>query len=169
MLRWLMPYFQAPQLLVREERVHGSTTKLRFTILKAITLRQPYASALLLRRKRFETRRVNTYYRGLIAIHASIRQPLPGEWDELASGYSFDAACELPRGCILATALLVDCIEIDEALIAAQTARERALGEWRVGWYGWKLEDIRRLRYPVRRRGAPSLWEYHGPSGLSQA
>lgn len=39
---------------------------------------------------------------------------------------------------------------------------ERSFGDYRVGRYAWKLDNIRALPEPVVVRGALGLWEYDG-------
>ena len=52
-------------------------------MLKAITIHQPWADAILLGLKHYETRSWHTAYRGPIAIHASKRVFAPGEVDRV--------------------------------------------------------------------------------------
>lgn len=93
--------------------------------MKALTIHQPYASLIALGRKRIETRSFRTHYRGPLAIHAAARTPrqLPRRTHYGDFTVENDGAglllrgpiawpYRLPVGCIVATAELVDCVEI---------------------------------------------------------
>lgn len=95
--------------------------------MKAISLWQPWASAISLGAKRIETRSWSTSYRGPIAIHAAKRKvkrelaALTWEnWVHAVFGSWLYSLEDLPFGAFLATADLVDCLpvrEIDEDLL----------------------------------------------------
>src|SRR5262245_47216191 len=96
--------------------------------MKAITLTQPWATLVAIGEKRIETRSWSTRYRGRIAIHAAKAFPLGAQ--ELCYDDPFHSAIcgagvgdgpwALPRGAIVATARLVDCLPIDAAPIAGR-------------------------------------------------
>ena len=100
--------------------------------MKAISLWQPWASALMLGRgfKEHETRHWSTTYRGLVAIHAAKRWTRDQVYaaDELTrAGFSLDV---LPRGCLLGWAVLEACVRTD-ALVPS--LRDRVAGNWTPG------------------------------------
>lgn len=83
--------------------------------MKAISLWQPWASLIAGGHKAIETRSWTTTYRGPLAIHATRKtSPVIREtcqhWP--FSLYIGDLYDHLPRGCVLATAYLYDCIKI---------------------------------------------------------
>lgn len=90
--------------------------------MKAITLYQPWASLLTCGAKKYETRSWKTSYRGPIAIHAGLRNPLktmdnaPFEiWDAMLKALcieSFYNWNDAPLGMVIATAELIECWEM---------------------------------------------------------
>lgn len=135
--------------------------------MKAITLTQPWASAVALGYKRVETRSWRTTYRGPIAIHAA--KGFPGYAKEFA-GLEFAAGRfpdgRLPRGAIVARAVLRDCERTEEAAITISQADarwwglEHLYGDYAPGRWAWFLSEIEPLAEPVFVRGALGLWEW---------
>lgn len=98
--------------------------------MKAITIKQPYASLIACGAKRIETRSWKTNYRGKLAIHAGMKPAkIPNELKNYIDdvffydhpihisfpGYFADGALqcdELPLGQIIAIADLVDCAKV---------------------------------------------------------
>lgn len=130
---------------------------------KAITIREPWASAIAYAGKNIENRDWRTHYRGPIAIHAGadvdfdeldvpcrqirggpkkplaqwIRQGINKHWtgkDELVTPSNF-----------VAIAMIVDCVE-------------RSSSPWFEGEWGWVLEGIVPIE-PVPWKGALSFWD----------
>ena len=124
--------------------------------MKAITIWQPYAQAIALGLKKFETRSWATKYRGKLAIHASLK-PLSKECKLLAEKYSIK---DCPLGEVIVVADLVDCVLMTEEFIQAQSDAERDFGDWRVGRFAWKLENIKVLKNPVKLSGKQGLWNF---------
>jgi hypothetical protein len=60
-------------------------------------------------------------------------------------------------GAAIAICDLVDCVPITQELIDQQSEQEIAAGEWTVGRYAWKLENITPLK-PQPIRGRQGLW-----------
>jgi|SRR5579864_1599017 len=108
--------------------------------LRALTLRQPWASNVIDGHKRIETRSWNLHYRGLIAIHASKRHAVAG----------------LPSASILGVARLVDVERVE--LLKSLSALEYSLGDYTIGRFAFHLEDVRVLAQPVPYRGWQGLW-----------
>jgi len=122
--------------------------------MKAFTLYQPYASAIVLGLKKYETRSWATKYRGPLAIHASIK-PLSPELKELAQRYGIK---DIEYGKIIAICELQDCIEMTQDFIDKQSTTEKDFGIWTPGRYAWKLKVIKILREPIPARGYQMLW-----------
>lgn len=119
--------------------------------MKALTIKEPYASQIALGKKGYETRSWATKYRGPIYIHtAKTFMPDPVE------------GCEkiLPLGCICIKANLTDCIRMDEAFIeeVKKNPDEYAYGFYEVGRYAWKLEDVELIN-PIKAKGKLRIWE----------
>lgn len=104
--------------------------------------------------KKFETRSWATKYRGPLAIHASVR-PLPKADLELARRYGI---LEMEFGHILAVVDLADCVLIDDEFIKRQSRAELDFGNWRIGWFAWRLENLQVLKSPIPVRGRQGLW-----------
>lgn len=134
--------------------------------MKAITIWQPWAGALAAGIKENETRGWATKYRGPIAIHAAgrdvfdglklipvpialkIKEALRCEWDEI------------PRGAIIATGELVDCVEITREFTATLSPDELALGNYKMCRYAWKLANVKKLPDPIPVKGRQGLWNW---------
>ncbi len=131
--------------------------------MRALTLWQPWASLVALGGKQWETRSWQTNYRGPLLIHAAgKRPPRIDDWrtvDEMIQVLGVSEFDELPRGVILAAVDLSDV-----ALISAPPGprrrylREFLLGKWDRGRYAWRLQNVRRLEFPVPARGRQRLW-----------
>ena len=116
-------------------------------ITRALTVRQPWAWAIMEGRKHIENRRQRTHVRERIAIHSS-KKPDPHRKALAAMLEDLDTrneCMESPRGAILGTVELVDCIDKSE---------DRTF----VGPYGWVLARPRPLRKPISARGNTGLW-----------
>jgi hypothetical protein len=112
--------------------------------MRAITLWQPWASAVALGLKRVETRSWKTPYRGPLAIHAAkCWRPIQRE--------KFKATCipignGLPFGSIVATCTMVACVAVEWC---NPTEEERLWGDFSDGRYAFLLENIRPLKRPL--------------------
>ena len=135
--------------------------------------------------KQIETRSWQTSYRGPMAIHAgaSTRHCLPcsncgmERWIDYKAGLRAAEAAgfehrweeRIAFGAIIAVAELVDCGVISAgtgvvpALVGCQlciygvSPRERALGDYTPGRYGWVLRDVTPIT-PIPWRGKQGLW-----------
>ena len=117
--------------------------------MKALTVRQPWASLIADGRKTIEVRSWHTNYRGALAIHAGIHEPPAGDLRR----WGLDPHA-LPYGAILATATLHDVQPYDadrHASAACLPGTPRAA-------YAWRLTDVRPLDAHVPCRGAQGLW-----------
>ena len=163
--------------------------------MKALSLWQPYASAIALGIKTFETRTWSTNYRGELAIHAaktrvgwqdcepeflrelarrqyaSTHAPLAGAFfPDKALAPEFPREADFPHGAIVAIVEIVDCIRMTSDFIEAQSILERLAGDWRVGRYAWKFSECRVVDPPIFVRGAQALFEVDfGPTNHSPA
>lgn len=151
--------------------------------MKAMTLWQPYASAVAFNSKRNETRSWATKHRGPIAIHAGKKRNAPelveadytwawcgALWLANATGRKF--ADVLPFGAIVAVCNLVDCVPTDSfvsreldrprrperVMPGRYTWTERDLGNFAPGRFVWVFEDIRALKKPIPYRGGQRVF-----------
>lgn len=128
--------------------------------MKAISLHQPWASAVAIGLKKYETRSRLTHVRGRIAIHAAKRRTFDQRcmWDDFmhvdeiwlaflygATLRDFDS---LPFGAIIATAELVDCFPTD-TLGKNFSQTEIILGSYDPGRFAWKFENVHHLAEPI--------------------
>ena len=75
--------------------------------MKVISIKQPFATLIAEGYKEYEFRTWKTKYRGEIYIHASLKE------DKLAMEKYKELNLDYPKGCIIAKAILSDCIEIN--------------------------------------------------------
>lgn len=148
--------------------------------MKAITLRQPWASLFVAGAKLIETRSWPTKHRGPLAVHASIKMNA----DEIALCWSqpfasalarlgFYSTADLPIGAVLGKVDLVDCLRMvagrlvdvgdsDEFPIddLRLSSNERAFGHYATGRFAWVTSPARFiLDKPIPARGMLGLWE----------
>ena len=142
--------------------------------MKAITLTQPWASLIAIGAKRIETRSWAPWHTGPLAIHAA--KAFPREAQDLCMEQPFHSALHaggipsyvyLPRGVVVATCMLVNCIRVEDLtpLIGnpEPSELERAFGNYDSGRWAWILADVVPLTPPVPARGALGLWEWSLP------
>ncbi len=123
--------------------------------MKALTLWQPYAQAIALGLKQYETRSWATKHRGPVAIHCSVK-PLSKEYKELADKYGISD--NLQYGKIVVICDLLDCIYMTDEFIKQQCETEIDFGDWNAGRYAWKLKIIKVLDKPVAAKGYQGIW-----------
>ena len=119
--------------------------------MKAITLRQPWAWAIINAGKDIENRNWKTHLRGRVAIHAATGMTR-GEYDwtceyirAVDRRIKIPAYEELERGAIIGSVEIVDCVQDSDS-------------PWFMGKYGFILARPRRLGEPVPCKGALSFW-----------
>lgn len=140
--------------------------------MKAISLWQPWASAMALGSKPIETRHWSTKFRGRIAIHAAQRvnkTELTTFWsDPTWRGALYDLGPGkpwelMPFGAIVAVGMLTDCIpteRIPKAQIRlpegggkCSTWTAEDMGDFSPGRFGWFFEGIKPLKEPLPFKG----------------
>ena len=114
--------------------------------MKAITLYQPWASAVAFEKKRYETRSRSTSYRGLLAIHAGKTT----KYVPLAD------IRRLPFGAVVAICELAACVPTER--IGDLSDEELRWGDFSPGRWAWELRRVVALNTPVAIRGAQGLW-----------
>jgi activating signal cointegrator 1 len=126
--------------------------------MKALSLTQPWATAICLGIKQWETRSWPTHFRGELCIHASKGFP---KWAkeiavDLANerGISFE---DLPLGKIVCVVSLTECRQTD-SLIHEIGEIEQQWGDYSPGRYAFKLENLRVLSDPVPAIGHLGFW-----------
>lgn len=133
--------------------------------MKALTIKQPWATLIMQGNKRFEFRGWQTKYRGDLLIHAG-----KGIDKEAMKRLAKYIPKNLPTGKILGKVKLVDCVKM------SQKFKESLLKENKDIYtdssfkenYGWQLEDVEAFREPIEAKGKLSLWEYEMPEEVME-
>lgn len=109
--------------------------------MKALSIRQPWAYAILYLGKRVENRTWHTRYRGPIYLHASggltrheYMEFLLFYQQEIKGGLPVPPAAALPKGGIVGKAVIADCVESFDS-------------PWFTGPYGLVLRDVEPLPF----------------------
>jgi len=130
--------------------------------LTAITLHQPWASLVAKGWKQYETRDWPTNHRGLIVIHAG-RKPKGKqelrEHDKVVASFKDLLNEDCPYSAVVAIAQLTDVILMTDEFIGQQTETELRCGNWAVGRYAFKLENVRAIE-PIPAVGKQGLWKW---------
>ncbi len=124
--------------------------------MKAISLWQPYASAVVAGVKTYETRHWECKFRGEMAIHAAKRwtRDERDTWETYAGKYGFPA--DPPLGAIVAVCNLAFILPTEQ--LQKLPMKEQMWGDYGLRRFGWKLDDVRPLRQPVPCVGRQSFW-----------
>lgn len=127
--------------------------------MKAITIKEPWASMIACGFKVMETRSWPTSYRGRIAIHAGKGKP-DKDWMKNVPEM-MEMVGEIHPGCIIAYADLVDCVPITDKLIreVKNNHSEYISGFYEVGRYAFVLDNIQPIE-PVIVKGKQRIWNY---------
>lgn len=136
--------------------------------IKCITIWQPWASAVALGLKRFETRSWDTGYRGPIAIHAAKRKMTREEEAEYflanptmkgaLNGAGVLSPNDLPYGAIIAVAIL-DRTHPTAMLSRSLSRQEITFGDYTPGRYAWEFDGITAIPEPIPYTGRQGLYE----------
>ena len=126
--------------------------------MKAISIWQPYATAIAVGTKKIETRSWKTSYTGPIAIHAAKKWTDVERFFAANEQLSGRLPTNLPLGVVVATANLIGC-RLAEDVINQIGDIERMYGDYTAGRYAWFLTDVIALASPVPWRGSQRLFE----------
>lgn len=121
--------------------------------MKALTIKQPWASLIIRGGKDIENRDWRTTMRGVVAVHSSAkldRNEVEDACDMMRGfvpGFSAERfqRDEFPPGVILGTVEIVDCVTSSES-------------PWFCGEYGFVLRNAIAFAKPIPCRGALSFW-----------
>lgn len=137
--------------------------------MKAFTVYQPYAHAIVTGRKGYETRPRKTNIRGRVAVHAGAKNP-----EEVANtvdlisemeGMRFAevrkrmAHWDYPCGAVVGTVEIVDCVHVEE-IVDKLTPLEKALGDYSPGRFAWVLQNPIMFDKPIPARGQQGWWNW---------
>lgn len=125
--------------------------------MKVLTIKEPFASLVKDKYKRYETRSWKTNYRGEIFIHAGISN------DNLKSNDArLKSVCKLVnvnKGYIICKAKLTNCILIDKKFVDGLSPMEKQCGNYAYGRYAWELSDVVSVK-PIKAKGQLGIWNY---------
>ena len=127
--------------------------------MKAISLWQPWGSAIPLGLKRIETRGWTTKVRGRIAVHASKRWTGEEKLFTAARRRAGDLLPDpMPLGAIVATAVIWDVLPSEMLMARGISDLELMYGNYSDGRFGWLLEDVFALAEPIPFKGAQGFF-----------
>ena len=141
----------------------------------AITLDQPWASLIAVHAKLIETRSWQPPHHLIgqpLAIHAGKNQNyigsphLPVFNANVARylGSTWDRS--IPLGAVVAVARLAGATQIEEHT-RLPSGDELLFGDYQIGRWMWRLEDVRSIDPPIRTRGYQRVWRWTPPPDLS--
>ncbi len=124
--------------------------------MKALTIKEPWATLIIEGYKEYEFRSWKTNYRGKILIHAG--KSLEKNQVKKFKEYNLEYSC----GEIIGEADLVDCIKVtDEFDNELKKKNSLVYGDsGHVQNYGWKLENIKKYDKKIKVNGKLGLWNY---------
>ncbi|MEW4370036.1 2-oxoglutarate dehydrogenase E1 [Paenibacillus kandeliae] len=140
--------------------------------MKAITIRQPWATLVSLGEKQYETRSWKTTWRGQLAIHAGKTVDKDAFQNvyvrEALERHGYLTMADLPTSSVIAIAKVMNCWQAIEALPSGCilengqhiTDPEWTFGDFTIGRYAWDMEVIEQLKTPIPAKGKLSLWEW---------
>ena len=137
--------------------------------LPALSIQQPFATAILDGPKRIEIRSWGTSYRGLLLLHAGKKfygeQIDPVRAAKLAKEvilrlklpWPFEHK-DYPLGALVGIATLIRCAHFSEDGWERLRDQHCATADWDRSEYGWQLADIHKFAEPIPFRGQMGLF-----------
>lgn len=125
--------------------------------MKALTIRQPWATLIMLGVKRYEFRSWKTNFRGEVLIHAG--KGIDKEAVERLKKYLPD---ELPLGKILGKVNIADCIPMSEEFASMLSKENNDIYTTHSFSrnYGFKLENVEVFDTPIDANGQLGFWNF---------
>lgn len=124
--------------------------------MKALTIKEPWASLIIDGYKKYEFRSWKTKYRGKILVHAG----LSVEKDMLKRFK--DYKIDVKPGYILGEVTITDCILVDEKFNKELREIDPIVygRSNHVENYAWKIENVIKYDEPIPCKGKLGLWNY---------
>ena len=124
--------------------------------MKALTIKEPWATLIIEEYKKYEFRSWKTNYRGKILIHAG--KSLERDQVKKFKEYNLEYSC----GEIIGEADLVDCIKVTEDFDKELKNKNSLVygNSGHVETYAWKLENIKKYDKKIPAKGQLGLWNY---------
>jgi hypothetical protein len=117
----------------------------------ALSVRQPYANAILYGAKDIENKNTRTHFRGTILLHASAsladKAVVAAHTAMLREAKALGPTEEYSpvRGALIGTVDIVDCLETSTS-------------DWFSGPFGWVLSNPREFKRPIPYKGAVGIF-----------
>ena len=125
--------------------------------MKALTIKEPWATLIIEGYKKYEFRSWKTNYRGKILIHAgkNIEYNKLNKFKDYNLSYSY--------GEIIGEAVLVDCIKVtDKFDKELKSINSLVYGNSdHIDKYAWKLENVKKYDKTIKINGKLGLWNYN--------
>lgn len=138
----------------------GPIPLIEVATMKAISLWQPWASAMGAGWKHNETRSWYTSYRGPLLIHSAKK---PTHWPSIDVQALFHPMAfqpiDLPRGCLICLVQLIDCRKILLHNRPPEGTTERMLGDYTPGRFMWITENLSTFTTPIPWKGSQGFFE----------
>ncbi|MDD3187466.1 MAG: ASCH domain-containing protein [Bacilli bacterium] len=124
--------------------------------MKALTIKEPWASLIIMGYKKYEFRTWKTKYRGKILIHTS--QNFEKGYVKTFEKYNL----KLKSGYIIGEAVLTDCILVDKEMNDKLVKEDIFVygNSDHTGIYAWKLENVITYNQPTKAKGKLGIWNY---------
>ena len=124
--------------------------------MKALTIKEPWASLIIEGYKKYEFRSWKTKYRGKILVHAglSIEKDMLKRFND----YKID----VKPGYIIGEVTITDCILVDEKFNKELRDIDPVVygRSNHVENYAWKIENVIKYDNPIPCKGKLGLWNY---------
>lgn len=122
--------------------------------MKAITIKEPWASLIVQGFKKYEFRSWKTNYRGKVLIHAGLSK----ENIDRFKNYNLD----ISSGEIIGEAVITDCILVGEKFDDELRKIDPVVySNNHVGLYAFKLENVKKYDKKIKVKGKLGLWNYY--------
>ncbi len=124
--------------------------------MKALTIKEPYASLIVNGYKEYEFRSWKTKYRGPFLIHASLTS------DKKDFKRFINYNLDYNPGYIIGSAEITDCIFIDDKKYQELLTKDSEVYKNCLGSYAFVLKNIKKFKKPIKAKGKLSFWNYGG-------
>jgi hypothetical protein len=126
--------------------------------MKALSIHQPWAHAILHQGKGVENRTWPTRYRGPLLIHASKSRQ---SYDCVKYRWVMDYECRLPAWSELAIGAIVGVVDLVgcSKLVPTFCETHGEAAKWHEGPWCWELRNPRPFTTPIPYRGAQGLFD----------
>lgn len=136
----------------------------RLTVMRAISLHQPFASAISLGLKSIETRSWPTSYRGPLWICAAARRMgnfereliLDWMYQGLIDRTQMDELSQAPLGVAVATCHLIGCKSVESV---GRLQAQEPFGDFSPGRFVWLFDRVNPIKKPFPVRGRQGIFE----------